>query len=273
MDKYKLKISKTSNAVITATNDNYFRMFVSWYASLREISKYTGQVHVINCGLTVAQQKAITDQKITIHNQEIKEFYVGRDFALYDILHLFDKFIFVDCDCWFQDTIEDAFNKNHLCFTYDIPNYKQKNMFKESDPDYGIAQDKLSMIYEKYGGTINIGVRAGPSLLFKKRFTTFRQLFNDKRLEMKFGSGQFASNWLLSEFDEVLPKIWNDNRGINGYTEQGNFITINDIKSKIIHLAGLSGRNKNEKTMNPAFFEIRYRDLFLEYSRKLNLNG
>lgn len=110
----------SENWIVTACDSNAFTsMLVSFIASARGVAKWSGNIAVVDLGMTDEQKNKLKSLDIQIFNKanKSKSIVCDRFFSLYDNMNSSDLYAHFDADIWFTDNIDDLFKNYNGKFT------------------------------------------------------------------------------------------------------------------------------------------------------------
>lgn len=204
--------------VWTSANRSIEPMLLQWVISLRTLGKYSGKILILDYGLSNKYKNLyIAYDADLIPTIEKGPIVNHRFIDIIPILKQYDSTTAVahfDADIWFQDDINDLFNKipknsQGCLFSPDVTWYTQNYLGLQShfSTEY---MYKIQQIKNTYEGTIQGGLSAGLNENLLNKYTLFDTLLKNKFMKDEYGADQFFFNWTFdTKIDSASAYLYN----------------------------------------------------------------
>jgi len=236
-----------NTVVFTAANESISSMLVEWIVSLRRLARYSGEVMVLDYGLSKSSIGLLSrfDAK-TVPCKSGNAVVVSRYVDAIPILADRPNCVFAhfDSDIWFQDSIDEIFDVARITpgclFSADVGWYTQPFLGLNSSiqPAY---REKIQRIKTKYGGTIQGGFSCGTGANLATRYAQLRKLLKAKEVKWEYGSDQYAFNLLFDEKNDRADLFEWNGIGSDTFKQNGVWWSKRSFPRKLraIHVVGM----------------------------------
>jgi len=237
-------VRKEQNWIVTACDSNAFStMLVSFIASARGVAKWSGNIAVIDLGLTEEQKNKLKSIDIVIFSKsnKSKAIVCDRFFSLYDNMNDTDLYAHFDADIWFTDSIDDLFKNYNGKFNCTIDCNYQGFITgvipnEETRKSYKIMIDER-VVEQNNGKPLQVGFVFGNKEAYRGFNEELSNLIDTNLAADAYGTDTLAINSFYAKnpkmFD-VMNVAYNCLPDWNPQKVNGKFV-LKDVVIKAIH--------------------------------------